>query len=188
APRPRSVGPSTNSPSCATNRSNSSFGAFFPQPTHVRIASWTSASALLVSFVCGRARNHLLLGLPLFLLLGLLHALGTGDRDGPLDLSPRASRSARAVCAGMPQKRVPGIAAFGQRFPLERIAAQRPEKSSPASPPAKAAPASAAANSASDWMSTFHPVRRAARRAFKPSLPIASASWSSGTMTVASLV
>src|SRR5437016_1565357 len=37
-------------------------------------------------------------------------------------------------------------------------------------------------------MSTFHPVRRAARRAFSPSLPIASASWSSGTMTVASLV
>ncbi len=107
----------------------------------------------------------------------------------PLSIvSPAASRSASAVCAGIPQKRVPGIAAFGQRLPFERMAAQRPEKSSPASPPPKAASASAAANSASDWMSTFHPVRRAARRAFRPSLPIASASWSSGTMTVDSLV
>ena len=35
-------------------------------------------------------------------------------------------------------------------------------------------------------MSIFQPVRRAARRAFSPSLPIASASWSSGTTTVAS--
>src|SRR5437773_844873 len=35
-------------------------------------------------------------------------------------------------------------------------------------------------------MSTFQPVRRAARRAFMPSFPIASASWSSGTTTVAS--
>src|SRR5665809_114359 len=34
-------------------------------------------------------------------------------------------------------------------------------------------------------MSTRQPVRRAARRAFCPSLPIASESWSSGTITVA---
>ena len=51
---------------------------------------------------------------------------------------------------------------------------------SPPSPsPANAASASACANSSSDWISTFQPVRRAARRAFRPSLPIASASWSS---------
>src|SRR4051795_3597910 len=36
-------------------------------------------------------------------------------------------------------------------------------------------------------MSTRQPVRRAARRAFSPSLPIARESWSSGTMTVACL-
>ncbi len=72
-----------------------------------------------------------------------------------------------------------------------RIAAQRPLNSSAPSSapaPAKAASASARANSESDWMSTFQPVRRAARRAFSPSLPIASASWSSGTITVASRV
>ena len=34
-------------------------------------------------------------------------------------------------------------------------------------------------------MSTRQPVRRAARRAFWPSLPIASDSWKSGTMTSA---
>jgi hypothetical protein len=45
----------------------------------------------------------------------------------------------------MPQKRVPGSAAFGQRLPLERIATQRPVKSSP-SAPANAASASACAN------------------------------------------
>ena len=39
----------------------------------------------------------------------------------------------------------------------------------------------------SDWMSIFQPVSRVASRAFMPSLPIASASWSSGTTTVASL-
>ena len=32
--------------------------------------------------------------------------------------------------AGTPQKREPGSAAFGQRLPLARTAAQRPEKSS----------------------------------------------------------
>ena len=37
-------------------------------------------------------------------------------------------------------------------------------------------------------MSTFQPVSFAARRAFWPSRPIASESWSSGTITVASLV
>ena len=36
-------------------------------------------------------------------------------------------------------------------------------------------------------MSTRQPVSRAARRAFCPSLPIASESWSSGTTTVACL-
>jgi hypothetical protein len=34
-------------------------------------------------------------------------------------------------------------------------------------------------------MSIRQPVRRAARRAFWPSRPMASVSWSSGTMTVA---
>ena len=66
-------------------------------------------------------------------------------------------------------------AALGQRFPFESTAEQRPVNSSP-SPPPYAAAASACANSVSDWMSTFHPVNRAARRAFRPSLPIASAS------------
>ncbi len=37
-------------------------------------------------------------------------------------------------------------------------------------------------------MSIFHPVSRAARRAFCPSRPMARESWSSGTITVASLV
>ena len=37
-------------------------------------------------------------------------------------------------------------------------------------------------------MSTRQPVRRAARRAFWPSRPMASESWSSGTTTVAWLV
>ena len=37
----------------------------------------------------------------------------------------------------------------------------------------------------SDLMSMCQPVRRAARRAFWPSLPMASESWSSGTMTPA---
>ena len=41
------------------------------------------------------------------------------------------------------------------------------------------------ANSVSDLMSTRQPVSRAARRAFCPSRPIASESWSSGTITVA---
>ncbi len=44
---------------------------------------------------------------------------------------------------------------------------------------------SSEANSVSDLMSTRQPVRRAARRAFWPSRPIASESWSSGTITVA---
>ena len=44
---------------------------------------------------------------------------------------------------------------------------------------------SSLANSVSDLMSIRQPVRRAARRAFWPSRPIASESWSSGTMTVA---
>jgi hypothetical protein len=74
---------------------------------------------------------------------------------------------------------------FGQRLPVESSATQRPENSS--SWPPKAASASARANSVSDWMSIFHPVSRAARRAFRPSLPMASDSWSSGTTTVASL-
>jgi hypothetical protein len=47
--------------------------------------------------------------------------------------------------------------------------------------------ASSAANSVSERMSIRHPVRRAARRAFWPSRPIASDSWSSGTITVACL-
>ena len=75
---------------------------------------------------------------------------------------------------------------FGQRLPVERTAAQRPVNSSSA--PLPAASASLRANSVSETMSTFQPVRRAARRAFKPSLPIASDSWSSGTTTVASMV
>ncbi len=37
----------------------------------------------------------------------------------------------------------------------------------------------------SDLMSMCQPVRRAARRAFWPSLPMASESWSSGTITPA---
>jgi hypothetical protein len=37
-------------------------------------------------------------------------------------------------------------------------------------------------------MSTRQPVSRAARRAFWPSRPIASESWSSGTITVACLL
>jgi hypothetical protein len=73
-------------------------------------------------------------------------------------------------------------------LPFVRIALQRPEKSSPSSPsaPPKAAAASCCANSVSETMSIFQPVSRCARRAFMPSLPIASASWSSGTTTVAS--
>src|SRR5918999_786281 len=67
------------------------------------------------------------------------------------------------------------------------MAAQRPENSSPSSPP-NAASASLRAKSVSDTMSMRQPVRRAARRAFRPSLPMASESWSSGTTTVASFV
>src|SRR5438128_10548204 len=44
-------------------------------------------------------------------------------------------RSASAWCAGTPQYLEPGSAAFGQRLPFERIAAQRPEKSPPSSVP-----------------------------------------------------
>ena len=51
---------------------------------------------------------------------------------------------------GRRSTREPGSAAFGQRLPFERIAAQRPEKSPPPSPsPPKAASASAWANSVS---------------------------------------
>src|SRR6266511_2084278 len=86
----------------------------------------------------------------------------------------------------MPQYFEPGSAVFGQRLPLVRIAAQRPENSSSAPP--NAASASVRANSVSETMSIFQPVSRAARRAFRPSLPMASESWSSGTTTVASFV
>src|SRR4030095_6171755 len=109
-----------------------------------------------------------------------------GRPPRPSRPAPRAPRERDA--RGWRRSGGPGAARSGSASPWERLPATRPEKSSPASPPAKAASASAAANSASDWMSTFHPVRRAARRAFRPSLPMASASWSSGTITVASFV
>src|SRR5919201_1772189 len=63
------------------------------------------------------------------------------------------------------------------------IAAQPPATSSSWYPSS----ASSLANSVSERMSTRQPVSRAARRAFWPSLPIASDSWSSGTITVACL-
>ena len=59
---------------------------------------------------------------------------------------------------------------------------QRPSK---VSSPSYSTSVSSEANSVSDLMSTRQPVRRAARRAFWPSRPIASESWSSGTITVA---
>src|SRR4029453_454620 len=84
-----SVAPSTNSPSRATKRTNSTFGAFLPHPTHVRIASRVSDSALVVSFICGRARGNLFLFRCLFRCLFflpcVLYGFGAGDRDGLLD-------------------------------------------------------------------------------------------------------
>ena len=59
---------------------------------------------------------------------------------------------------------------------------QRPSN---CSSPSYSMSSSSWANSVSDLMSTRQPVRRAARRAFWPSRPIASESWSSGTITVA---
>ena len=117
-------------------------------------------------------------------------ASSSGSDSSTIGLSSSSSScSASSWWAGTPQYFEPGSAAFGQRLPFESTAAQRPEKSfsSPGSPPPKAASASCWANSVSVTMSIFQPVRRAARRAFIPSLPIASASWSSGTTTVASL-
>jgi hypothetical protein len=55
-------------------------------------------------------------------------------------------------------------------------AAQRPPSTSSVSPPEKAISASSSANSVSPLISTRQPVRRAASRAFCPSLPIASES------------
>jgi hypothetical protein len=75
---------------------------------------------------------------------------------------------------------------FGQRLPVESNATQRPENSSSCA--AERRIGLGARELVSDWMSIFQPVSRAARRAFRPSLPIASASWSSGTTTVASRV
>src|SRR5437763_2078380 len=109
---------------------------------------------------------------------------GAGSGSPPTRSEPLPSS---AWWAGTPQKREPGRAALGHRLPLARIAPQRPERSSPSPPPPKATSASACANSVSLWISIFQPVRRAARRAFIPSLPIASASWSLGTTAVASL-
>ncbi len=117
-------------------------------------------------------------------------ASSSGSDSATIGLSSSSvSCSASSWWAGTPQYFEPGSDAFGQRLPFESTAAHRPETSfsSPGSPPPKAASASCCANSVSEVMSIFQPVRRAARRAFMPSLPIASASWSSGTTTVASL-
>ena len=75
------------------------------------------------------------------------------------------------------------IAALGQRLPVRRIAAQRDTPASVSSP--NSSDSSSRANVDSLLMSMCHPVRRAASRAFMPSRPIDSDSWSSGTMTVA---
>ncbi len=61
-------------------------------------------------------------------------------------------------------------AAFGQRFPFERIAAQRPEYSSSSVAPANAASASAWANSDSDWMSIFQPRETGCQAGVQPFL------------------
>ena len=92
-------------------------------------------------------------------------------------------REARAAPGGRPGRSSPSPAA--RRWGSAGRWTARP--GSARRPAARSSPLSGAsvANSVSDLMSTRQPVSRAASRAFWPSRPIASESWSSGTITVA---
>ena len=104
--------------------------------------------------------------------------------------SPSAAAASRPRAPGAPARRSsgsPGSAAFGQRLPFESTAAQRPDE--------LLAVLGAGVGGlglrlrelrARTGCRSSSRSGASARRAFRPSLPIASASWSFGTMTVAS--
>ena len=87
----------------------------------------------------------------------------------------------------MPQKRLPGRAWLRQRTPSSLTWAHSPASSSASSSSMSmlSTGASGSPVKLALLMSMCQPVRRAARRAFCPSLPMARESWSSGTTTVA---
>ena len=95
-----------------------------------------------------------------------------------------SNSAACAWCDEMPQKSEPGSAMFAHLRPLERTALQRciVESSS-------GSQSSSSSSYSVAWlsglMSIFQSVSFTARRAFWPSRPIASESWSSGTITSA---
>src|SRR5581483_2730659 len=137
-------------------------------PAGISSSGATSASGASVSIVSGSSDTSTCSDSgPTLSGSGALMTFSSSGSDSATigSSSSGTGSSASAWCAGTPQKRDPGSAAFGQRLPFARIALQRPDRSCSSPPPPNATSASACANSESLWMSIFHPVRRAARRA-----------------------
>ena len=145
---PAPCGECVSAPSRATKRSSSACGALRPQPAHVRIGR-AHAAGSDSSAAASRHRARALGAPPP---AGSVDAVGgrcsSASGLGELGSRPRASGSdsattgssswpdgsSRAVRAapgarGRRSSASPGSAAFGQRLPFERIAAQRPVNS-----------------------------------------------------------
>ena len=106
---------------------------------------------------------------------------------GPRRPASSGRRRRRCPCRRAPGARQAAVARARQRGvrAAPAVGEDRGAAAAASPPPRSPSSCSSSANSVSERMSIRQPVSRAASRAFWPSRPIASESWSSGTMTVA---